>query len=118
MSDDAPPDLSINAQVTYSVRELLERIEKNQTVGFTQLTTSLEHKADKGDVQRLENRLDGHQREIETLKGKQHDIEVAAAAINQHKARRWTTRERWLSAASAVAAIGLLFASLAQLHVL
>lgn len=73
---------------------LLERIEKNQIEGFTRLETQLSQKADKSDVQRVEDRLDeaytrldSHQRDIEGLKAKEHDEAIQIQVIKTQKSK-------------------------------
>lgn len=63
-----------DAVVAYTVKELLARIEKNQTEGFARLDTSVASKADKADVARLETRLEQHTKDIGELQGFRDDL--------------------------------------------
>jgi len=90
-----------NAQVIFTVRELLDQIRTEQATGFARLETKLASKADKSDVARMESRLDGHSQRldahgevIEGLTQWRHDREVAAGVHQRRDQRTWTFRQK------------------------
>lgn len=89
--------------ITYTLRELLERIEKAQTTGFAEVKTMMATKADKSDVVRLEGRLDEHGREIGRIKDQLRSDEAAESAVSAQRAA-WRDWRRW---AIGVVALGV-----------
>lgn len=102
MSASDPDD----AEVTYSVKELLSEmrrdwaegtkdLRKEQAEGFTRIETSMSSKADKADLLRLEHSFDSrfteHGRQLEAH---QNDIETLKSA---HR-----SREQWWRAGKAL----------------
>lgn len=71
------------AEVTYSVKELLSALRDDQTRGFAAITAQLTGKADKTDVARMEGRLDDHARRIGSLEGDQKQRTA------DRESRRW-----------------------------
>lgn len=67
-----------DAEVRYTVKELLKAIRDDQTAGFASLTTALANKADKSDIARMEARLDHAERDIAGLKQARDDQNAAA----------------------------------------
>lgn len=73
--------------VEYTVKELLNQLQRSQDVGFTEVKASLSNKADKVDVERLNRRLDEHGREIGWLKDRQREDEAVTAALTSSRKR-------------------------------
>lgn len=93
-------DQDDDAQVTYSVKDLLASIASQQAAGFAEIKTALLQKADKSDVQRLEGRLNEHARhlsehdhQLASLAQQQHDDEVAANEVAKQEGRVWSRRK-------------------------
>lgn len=113
-----------DAQVVYSVRELLDQIKTEQTRGFTQIAESMAGKADKADVARLEARLDhhaktldGHSTDIGELQQWRRDREVAADVHQQHNQRTWTFRQKaWAAAGTITLAVATVAGPLLANH--
>lgn len=90
------PDLPDDAQVTYTVRELLRDIKDQQTAGFSRVELSLEAKADKADVARMEVRLDNHAERLGSLEQERRDNKLMSETAREHSSRRWTMRSKIL----------------------
>ncbi len=108
MDDELTPDDPV---VRYTVREMLARIDGK----IDSLTTSVALKADKADLDRMEQRLDGHDGRLTAIETWRHDKEVAASVYSERDQRnraKWSRRERWFAAltAAAVAAGTILLA--------
>jgi predicted nuclease with TOPRIM domain len=93
--------------VTYTVRELLQRVEERITAGFSKLEESLQAKADKGDIQRLAGRLDSHANRIEALEKRQDQDDTREQAQEQSVVVRRSMHERIYAALGALAGVAL-----------
>lgn len=105
--------------VSYTLREVLARIESQSTAGFATLAAKLDNKADKGDVEALRHqisgkadksdldsmreRIDSHGRAIGELKDRQRDDEVASTAVQAADEKRRTWRQ-WAVGVAVIAA--------------
>lgn len=101
-----------NAEVTYTVRELLAEIKAEQIAGFTRIETSMASKADQADVARIDERLDEHGRVLDShgeriggIEGREHDREVAANVHSVRDQRTFTFRQKALGALATLALI-------------
>jgi hypothetical protein len=83
-----------DAQVKYTVKELLAHIKDEQTAGFARIETSLSMKADKADVERLEKQLDSHAGRIESLERSRDQSETAAKIHAVRDDEFWTFKRR------------------------
>lgn len=84
-----------DAEVRYTVRDLLDRIRADQSAGFARIETAMSGKADKADVARLEARLDQHARRLDGNTERLADLE-------QQQRDQRTTREWWTGRAARV----------------
>src|SRR5205823_12956141 len=86
-----------NAKITYTVRELLEGIKRDQTEGFTRIEASMAGKADKADVARLETRLDHHGKRLDEHGGEIATLKQARRDEKARVKRSWTLRQKLLA---------------------
>ena len=107
-----------DAQVTYTVRELLDRIRTEQTDGFARIETKMAGKADKADLERIEARLDAHERALHGLGGRVDGVEVwqhdkdEAASVHQQRDQRFTKRTKaiWVAVTTLLLILATAFA--------
>lgn len=81
--------------ITYAIRELLERIEKTQNKGFSDLLARLDGKADKADVESLRSDLRHLGERTQTLEAWHRDEQQAEVLEQAHsdralRAKQWT----------------------------
>lgn len=82
--------------VTYSVRELLADIKAVQLSSFARVEAKLEGKADKDDISRLEGKVDAHDRYIQGLDQRMHNVEVSQQqTASKEENRHFIRRHRW-----------------------
>lgn len=84
--------------VSFTVRELLSRIERNQAANHAELSTKLDSKADKTDVTSIRGDLEHLGKRTESLEEWRHQTEGARQQTDKH-------RDRWLAAAGIVAVV-------------
>jgi len=109
-----------DSTVTYTVKELLEHIKKDQTVGFTEIKESMAGKADKADVARLETTLSHHAEQLgrhreqigELEKWKRDEI---VAEKTRQKTRAWW-RSAWAVVSVAIGSVSVIIAALIGIH--
>ena len=80
--------------VTYSVKDLLSGIKTDVAAGFGKLEGALAKKADKGDISRLEGRMDSHETRIGALE-KRQDKDDSARSAAQEVRQSHTEWKRW-----------------------
>lgn len=83
-----------NIAVTYTVKELLASMQREQAAGFARIETSMSSKADKSDVARMEARLDAHGKALD--EHRTHISELQIQAREEVRARQAAERtNRW-----------------------
>lgn len=103
--------------ITFTVAELLQRIESQQTAGFARLDgllaskadktdlamiqTKMERKSDRDEVERLTARVDAHGQQIGRLQDAAREERAATEAMESDAAKRSDWR-RWLLATIAL----------------
>lgn len=102
--------------VEYSVKDLLNDMRREQTVGFTRLDTKLDGKADRTDLAAVQAELASvkaeHGAEIGHIKDKLREDEAAHHALSAAKTTT-VDKRRWLTntiTSVAIAVIGALSA--------
>lgn len=88
------PEAKENAVVSYTVKDLLEKLSKEQTEGFARLSAVMDGKADKADLARIEGRLNKHDDLIDGLTQRQALDDRARVTEKQIEANRIDWR-RW-----------------------
>lgn len=101
--------------VTYTVKDILAEIKKDQTAGFARIEQAMKGKADKSDLARIEGRLDQHQVQIDELRKRQDrdDEQTRTRQEIQVQRREW---HRWFI--PTLLTIGLIVVGLIQAKVL
>lgn len=99
-----------DAAVSYTVRELLDRIDRQQTQAFARIETSMATKADKADVAQLkvEMRIHGERLtrvddRVTMLEAGEHDRRIKADVHVERDQRVLTVRQKAWAALSAIA---------------
>lgn len=93
--------------IKFRVSDMLARIDGKIDIIFN----ALAKKADKSDIDRLEQRLDGHEVRLVAVETWKRDTEIGEQAVRAERTARWTNRERVLAALVGVAlAVGTLLA--------
>jgi hypothetical protein len=101
--------------VTYTVKDILADIKKEQATGFARLEQAMKGKADKSDLARIEGRLDQHQVQIDELRKRQDldDAGNATRAVIRQQRVEW---HRW--AIPTLLTIALILVGLLQAKVI
>jgi hypothetical protein len=103
------------ATVEYTVKELLQKIQNDQTAGFAQINQSLVSKADKGDLERLSGRMDAYEGRLGHVEEKLKTDEAAQQAVQGVRAVQISSRQ-WAIGIAAILVSGGIGATLGQLH--
>lgn len=97
-----PLDDPNDAEVRYSVKELLGNLQKTADAGFAALRASLDTKADRSQIDDIHRtiaahaqRLDAHGQEIGHLKDQQRSDEAASAALSRAHEKR-VSGQQWI----------------------
>jgi hypothetical protein len=89
--------------VTTPLLVMLNNIQRDVAAGFAGLQVSLDGKADKADLAKLEGRWESLNRRVEGLETSRHDREIAATVHQQRDQRTFTKRQKVWGVAGAVA---------------
>lgn len=92
-----------DATITYDVKELLADIKTQQAVGFAELKTKLDTKADKSDLARMEVRLDNHATRLHDVERTLQKTEVKETVHKSIGERTWSRKKQVLAGLSAFA---------------
>lgn len=92
-----PPSELEDAVVVYPIRDLLEKISKDQSTGFAELKVALATKADKSDLAEIRGELKSLDSRVDTLETEK--------TIRDRSASRW----RWI--AEVLGTIGVILAT-------
>lgn len=124
------PEREEDAIVTYPVRDLLSKIDSNQTAGFARIETALSQKADRADVARVEAKLENkaersdlHRAEarLEHVETRVGSLERGAAANEASDLIEVEARDHLLSrkdkAIGAVISVAMVLATLIGPHI-
>lgn len=93
------PEQDDDAVVSYSVKELLAGMRQDLSAGLAEIKEALGTKADKGDIAKLEGRLDGHETRIEGLESERDERRGSRGAHEKRDALDLSGRQRLIASA-------------------